>query len=145
MAPARQAEKHVNDLGSAKSLRKRTANSQIMVTPELHGRRRQDEATTLGRCSHIAIKGGNSTMSVKEKFTSAISALARSGAAETSVARRGFFAKAGAALASLPVLSMGSKQAQAQYFNNPSSNNPGSNGPLIIARQGSFMAGGSVI
>jgi hypothetical protein len=59
--------------------------------------------------------------------------------------RRSFIAKAGAVLASLPVLgSLGARQSMAQ----DSSNNAlvtSEDGPLIIARRGTFFAGGTVL
>lgn len=84
-------------------------------------------------------------MKIKEAFESVVSQMGGAGGGSINDTRRRFFAKAGAALASLPVLSMESKQAQAQDFDNSSANHPAGNGPLVIARQGSFMAGGSVL
>ncbi len=84
-------------------------------------------------------------MKIKKLFNSVVSQPENTSGAGLEESRRGFFAKAGAALASLPVLGMGSKQAQAQPFGISSSNNASFNSPLVIARQGSFMAGGSVL
>jgi hypothetical protein len=77
-------------------------------------------------------------MSIVKAFSSVVSSLTRSGGLDMSVARRGFFAKVGAGLASLPVLSTGSTRAYAW-------NDGEDDGPLVIAKQGSFMAGGSVL
>ncbi len=83
-------------------------------------------------------------MSVQEKFGSAISALARSGASEMSVARRRFFAKLGAGLAALPIL--GARPSFADDFGDHGAGDNGDGqGPLVIARRGSFFAGGTVL
>jgi hypothetical protein len=58
----------------------------------------------------------------------------------TRAGRRSFFAKASAALAALPML--GVRRGVAAEANDPTDVE---NGPLVIARQGSFAAGGSVL
>ena len=77
-------------------------------------------------------------MSIKKAFDFAVSQLERSRGVGIKDTRRGFFAKVGAALASVPILSTGSTRAYAW-------NDGEDDGPLVIAKQGSFMAGGSVL